>query len=142
MADRETRTALRRGFYYRLRWLWPLLYSALLRGTLRLAGWTALVAWLIFASLVIALRYVVLPNVGVYHAEIEQAISRAVGQRVTIGGIEARWERLNPDLLLGDVVIADHQGSPAFSLQQVEAVLSWSSLWRGRLTLALLYKSV
>ena len=138
MADRETRTALRRGFYYRLRWLWPLLDSALLRGTLRLAGWTALVAWLIFASLVIALRYVVLPNVGVYHAEIEQAISRAVGQRVTIGGIEARWERLNPDLLLGDVVIADHQGSPAFSLQQVEAVLSWSSLWRGRLTLALL----
>ena len=88
MADSETRTALRRGLYHRLRWLWPLLDSALLRGTLRLAGWTLLAAWLIFASLVLALRYVVLPNVGMYHGQIEQAISRAVGQPVTIGSIE------------------------------------------------------
>ena len=138
MADSETRTALRRGLYHRLRWLWPLLDSALLRGTLRLAGWTLLVAWLVFAALVFALRYVVLPNVGIYHGQIEQAISRAVGQPVTIGSIEARWQRLNPDLLLDNVVIADRQGAPAFSLQEVEAVLSWSSLWRGQLTLALL----
>lgn len=93
MTDPETRTALRRGLYHRLRWLWPLLDSALLRGALRLAGWTVLVAWLVFAGLVLALRYVVLPNVGIYHGQIEQAISRAVGQPVTIGGIEARWHR-------------------------------------------------
>ena len=138
MTDRETRTALRRGLYHRLRWLWPLLDSALLRGALRLAGWTLLAAWLMFTSLVLALRYVVLPNVGIYHGQIEEAISRAVGQPVTIGSIEARWQRLNPDLLLDNVVISDRQGSPAFSLQQVETVLSWSSLWRGQVTLALL----
>ena len=138
MADSETLTALRRGFYYRLRWLWPLLDSALLRGTLRVVFWSLVAGWLVFAVLVLGLRYLVLPNLGNYHGEIEQAISRAVGQPVTIGSIEARWQRLNPDLLLDNVVIADRQGAPAFSLQAVEAVLSWSSLWRGQLTLALL----
>ncbi|HRH15436.1 MAG TPA: AsmA family protein, partial [Azonexus sp.] len=129
---------MRRGFYYRLRWLWPLLDSALLRGTLRVVFWSLVAGWLVFAVLVLGLRYLVLPNLGNYHGEIEQAISRAVGQPVTIGSIEARWQRLNPDLLLDNVVIADRQGAPAFSLQAVEAVLSWSSLWRGQLTLALL----
>lgn len=129
---------MRRGLHHRLRWLWLLFDSALLRGTLRLAWWSLLVAWLIFASLILALRYVVLPNVGIYHGQIEEAMSRAIGQPVTIGSIEARWQRLNPDLLLDNVVIFDHQGAHAFSLEQVEAVLSWNSLWRGQLTLALL----
>ncbi|MGB4226381.1 MAG: YhdP family protein [Candidatus Dechloromonas phosphoritropha] len=129
---------MRRGLHHRLRWLWLLFDSALLRGTLRFAWWSLLVAWLIFASLILALRYVVLPNVGIYHGQIEEAMSRAIGQPVTIGSIEARWQRLNPDLLLDNVVIFDHQGAHAFSLEQVEAVLSWNSLWRGQLTLALL----
>ena len=79
MADAETRTAMRRGLHHRLRWLWLLFDSALLRGTLRLAWWSLLVAWLIFASLILALRYVVLPNVGIYHGQIEEAMSRAIG---------------------------------------------------------------
>ena len=37
MTDAETRLALRRGFYRRLRWLWPLLDSSLLRTTLGVA---------------------------------------------------------------------------------------------------------
>lgn len=85
-----------------------------LRRTLRIALWGALVAWLVFAVLVLALRFVVLPNVGVYHERIEQALSQAVGQPVTIGRIEARWQGLNPDLVLDQVVIADRHGKPAF----------------------------
>ena len=138
MADEETRIAVRRAFYSRLRWLWPILASPLLRRTLRFALWGAFIAWVVFAVLVLALRYVVLPNVGMYHGQIEQALSRAIGQPVTIGAIEARWQGLNPDLVLDDVAIADRQGKPAFSLEQVETVLSWQSLWRGRVTLSLL----
>jgi uncharacterized protein YhdP len=138
VADAATRLGLRQALYHRLHWLWPILASTLLRRTLRIALWGALVAWLVFAVLVLALRFVVLPNVGVYHERIEQALSQAVGQPVTIGRIEARWQGLNPDLVLDQVVIADRHGKPAFSLEQVETVLSWRSLWRGRVTLALL----
>lgn len=131
-------TGTRQALYHRLRWLWPILAAPLLRRTLRVALWGALAAWLIFVLLVLALRYVVLPNIGMYHGQIEQALTRAVGQPVSIGRIEARWQGLNPDLLLEHVTLADRQGAEVLSLEQVETVLSWHSLWRGKVTLALL----
>jgi len=127
---------LRQTLYHRLHWLWPILASPLLRRTVRVALWGALAAWLAFAALVLALRYLVLPNIGTYHTQIEQALSRAVGQPVTIGRIEARWQGLNPDIVLDHVVLSDHQGSQVFSLEQMETVISWRSLWHGQVTLA------
>ena len=123
MTDAETRLALRRGFYRRLRWLWPVLESSLLRTTLGVAWRLAFAAWLAFALLILGLRFVVLPNIGSYQAQIEQAVTTAIGQPVRIGNIEARWQGLNPDLVLENVVVSDRQGNPAFTLQQVEAVL-------------------
>lgn len=125
---------VRVALYRRLHWLWPLLAGR----SVRVLGWGLFAAWLAFAVLVLALRYAVLPNIGEYQLEIEQAATRAVGQPVSIGRIEARWRGLNPDLVLNDVVIADRQGAPAFSLTRVEGVLSWQTLWRLRPTLALL----
>ncbi len=138
MTDAQAGRALRLTLYQRLHWLWPLLYSPALRTLLGVAWRVVLVAWLLFAALVLGLRFFVLPNIAVYHGKIEQAVSQAIGQPVTIGTIAARWQGLNPDLVLDDVVIADSQGAPAFSLKQVEAVLSWDSLWRRQVTLALL----
>lgn len=129
---------VRAAAYYRLHWLWPILARPGIARALRWAGWGLFAAWLAFAALVLALRYAVLPKVADYRAEIEQAASRAVGQPVRIGRIEARWQGLNPDLILDDVVIADRQGAPAFSLARVEGVLSWQSLVRLRPTLSLL----
>ncbi|MGA9395956.1 MAG: YhdP family protein [Azonexus sp.] len=138
MTNAETSRVQRQGVYRRLSWLWPLLYSPGLRTVLGVAWRVVLVAWLVFALLVLGLRFLVLPNTGVYHEEIEQAVSQAIGQPVAIGNITARWQGLNPDLVLDNVVIADRQGAPAFSLEQVEAVLSWSSLWHGQVMLAVL----
>lgn len=129
---------VRAAAYYRLHWLWPILARPGIARALRWAAWGLFAAWLAFAALVLALRYAVLPKVADYRAEIEQAASRAVGQPVRIGRIEARWQGLNPDLVLDDVVIADRQGAPAFSLARVEGVLSWQSLVRLRPTLSLL----
>ena len=129
---------MRRALYSRLRWLWPLLAAPAVRRAARLALWGLIGAWLVFAALVLVLRYAVLPGIAGYQAEIERELTRVVGQPVRIGSVEARWQGLNPDLVLDDVVIADRQGAAAFSLAQVEAVLSWESLWRGRLTLGLL----
>ena len=125
---------VRVALYHRLHWLWPLLASR----SVRALGWALFAAWLLFAALLLTLRYVVLPQIGDYQGAIEQAASRAVGQPVRIGRIEARWQGLNPDLVLDDVVIADRLGAPAFSLKRVEGVLSWHTLWRWRPTLALL----
>lgn len=130
--------AVRSALYYRLHWLWPILARPVVQRGLRLFGWGLFAAWLAFAGLVLVLRYGVLPRVGDYQAEIEQAASRAVGQTVKIGKVEARWQGLNPDLVLDSVLIFDRQGAPAFSLERVESVLSWQSLWRGRLMLSLL----
>jgi uncharacterized protein (TIGR02099 family) len=138
VADAETRQAQRRALAHRLAWLAPVLGSPALRTTLRAAGWVVLVGWLLFVALVLVLRYAVLPGIAKHHGEIEQALTRAVGQPVSIGRIEARWEGLNPDLVLTEVVVADRQGAPVFTLSQVEAVLSWQTLLQGQPMLSLL----
>jgi uncharacterized protein (TIGR02099 family) len=129
-----SKTDLRLRFYYRLRWLWPVLAHPLARAL----GWVVLACWLGFVGLQLGLRYLVLPNVGNYQPEIERLVTEVVGQPVKIGRIEARWHGLNPDLILTDVAVSDRQGQPAVTLSQVEAVLSWQSVVRGRLMLALL----
>ncbi|MBS1140143.1 MAG: hypothetical protein H6R13_1596 [Proteobacteria bacterium] len=129
---------VRIGLYHRLHWLWPVLAKPAVSRGLRILGWGFFAAWLAFAILLLALRYAVLPKISDYRVQIEQAATRAVGQPVSIGRIEARWQGLNPDLVLDDVVLSDRQGAPAFSLARVEGVLSWQTLWRLRPTLALL----
>ncbi len=129
---------IRAAAYHRLHWLWPLLARPAFARALRWAAWSLFIAWLLFSGLVLVLRYAVLPKVADYRTEIERVASNAVGQPVRIGRIEARWQGLNPDLVLDDVVVADRQGMPAFSLARVEGVLSWQSLLRWRPMLALL----
>jgi uncharacterized protein (TIGR02099 family) len=111
---------------------------SLLRRGLRLLGWLALAALLLLALAVTLLRYVILPQIGDYKAEIEAAASGIVGQRVSIGQIDARWQGLNPDLILDDLRLLDAAGEPTLTLARVEGVLSWQSLWRWRPVLALL----
>lgn len=106
--------------------------------TVRLLVWTAIAVWLAAAAVVLALRHVVLPRVADWQPQIEAAVSRAVGQPVRIGRVAARWEGMNPDLVLDDVAVLDRQGVAAFSLSRVEIVISWRSLWHRRPMLALL----
>jgi len=106
--------------------------------TLRFVLRVIIVLWVVFAGAVLVLRYVVLPRVGDWHAQIEQAVSGAVGQPVRIGQLTAQWDGLHPELVLDQVSVLDRQGSVAFSLNRVEAVLSWRSLLQRRLVLSLL----
>jgi uncharacterized protein (TIGR02099 family) len=130
----EVRVAL----YHRLHFLWPVLARPAVARGIRLLGWGLFGAWLVFVILLLTLRFAVLPKIGEYRSAVEQAASKAVGQPVRIGRLEARWRGLNPDLVLDDVVVEDRHGVPAFSLTRVEGVLSWQTLWRLRPTLALL----
>src|SRR2546426_11142632 len=59
------------------------------RAVARLIGWGLFVVYLLFAAAVVCLRYWVLPRVVEYRSDIEQYASKALGQRITIGAIEA-----------------------------------------------------
>jgi len=134
MRNEELRPAL----YHRLHYLVPVIShpTARLIGRLALRG--LLLLYFAFVLLILALRYLILPNIENYRSEIERQVSQALGLSVSIGGIQASWQGLNPDLILSDVRIADAQGQPALAFSRVESVLSWSSLPRLQLRLSLL----
>jgi uncharacterized protein (TIGR02099 family) len=102
--------------------------------TYRAATYAVLIGGLGFFALVIGLRYLVLPHIDDYREPIAQTITRAVGQRVTIGSITASWQGYRPELNLMDVKVFGTDGQPALVLDRVETVLSWLSLllaeWR------------
>ncbi len=93
----------------------------------RVAGWTLFGLYLLFAGALLVLRYYVLPKVSEYRGDIEQIASKTLGQRVTIGAIDADWQGLRPELLLGSVTVFDHDGRAALTLPGVEATLAWTS---------------
>ena len=98
-------------------------------------GWALTCAYFVFATLVLVLRYWVLPDIGRYSREIEEAASQSMGERVTIGRVSARWQGLHPELDLSEVRIYDRDGRVALSLPTVEAVVGWRALVLGALRL-------
>src|SRR5262249_12080883 len=98
----------------------------------RILGWIMLVLYFLFAAALLTLRYWILPKVAEYRGVIEQSASQALGQRVAIGAIDADWQGLRPELLLGNVTIFDHDGRAALTLPAVEATVGWTSALVGR----------
>jgi uncharacterized protein YhdP len=94
----------------------------------RAITWSVLVAGLIFAGVVLALRYWVLPNVEHYREDIARIVSEKAGQKVTIGRISANWDGLRPQLMLEQVTVYDGAGRPALELSRVDHTLSWLSI--------------
>ena len=132
------RAAWRRVLYYRFHGLLPLVNSPTAQGFwlgLKLCFW---LVYFGFIALVLALRYSILPNIESHRPRLEQLATRALGQPVSIGRIEASWYGINPDLTLFDVRIADAEGRPALAFSRVETILSWWSVPRAQLRLRLL----
>jgi uncharacterized protein (TIGR02099 family) len=94
----------------------------------RFLKYLVVAAVLAFALLVSALRWWILPQITHYRADIETQISKAARQKISIGNIDASWQGVRPYLKLGQVVVHDHAGQPALTLERVDATLSWYSL--------------
>ena len=89
----------------------------------------AVMAWvLFFASVVVALRWWILPNIDQYRPGIEAKISQTLGQKVSIHKIESGWIGLRPHLKLEQVAVHDQAGLPTLAFQHVDATFSWVSL--------------
>ena len=99
------------------------------RRLLRVAAWTVGVAYFAFALLVLALRYAILPQIENYRDDVESGLSSALRLPVSIAAIDAGWNGLRPRLGIRGLAIRDREGRPALGFDNVEAELSWSSLW-------------
>jgi uncharacterized protein (TIGR02099 family) len=100
---------------------------------LRWAGWTLVATYFLAVGAMLALRFWVLPGVAAHKAEIAAAVSRALGERVELGGVEAEWFGLHPRLELGGVRIFDRRGEEALVLPYVGVTVAWRSLVAGEL---------
>ncbi len=87
----------------------------------------------VFVTAVLALRYVVFPQIDDYRLDIAASVSRATGLAVTLADVDAAWQGLLPRLTLTDVRIADRLGKPVLDLARVEITLSWWTLFAGDL---------
>ena len=84
-----------------------------------IVGWAVVAVYFAFAAIFLGLRYWVLPNIGMYTTQVENAVSRVIGEKVTIGGISAGWDGLRPELDITDLNIHDRDGRLALSLPTV-----------------------
>jgi len=103
---------------------------------LRALVWASALGYFAFALLLLALRYAILPQIESYRGDVELMIGTAINRPVAIRRIEAHWAGLHPALMLEGFEIRDTRGRPALGFDQVEAELSWSSLWHFQLRLA------
>ena len=94
-----------------------------------------LIIYFVSALGFLAVRYVVMPNVGMYKERIEQIAAAALGQPVGIGAVTASWSGLYPRLMLNDVIVRDSFGDAALTLPLVDATVSWWSVPAGELRL-------
>ena len=90
--------------------------------------WLLVALYFFFAVTFLSLRYWVLPHISDYAQDIAATLSRNVGERVTIGQIDAGWQGLHPYLELTDLRIYDRKGAVALALPAVNAKVSWWSL--------------
>ncbi len=99
-----------------------------LRGIGRALVDVAVVAWILLAIAILVLRYAVLPDVDRYRGDVERLASRASGETVRIGAIEASWPGISPRFVVRDVTVVDANGATTLTLPSVRGTLSWRSL--------------
>ncbi len=105
--------------------------SALLRmasGAARALLWLLLAAWCLFALGWGALHWVIVPRIGNWKPDLEQAATQALGIQVRIGALQADSASAIPTLMLADLRLFDAQGREALRLPQVQGSLSLRSL--------------
>jgi uncharacterized protein (TIGR02099 family) len=84
-------------------------------------------AVIVVCIVALAFKFWVMPNIASYEGMLEATASKAVGQPVDVGSLEADWSGLNPRVILHDVRMTPPSGAPLL-LPRIEAVFSWWSL--------------
>jgi uncharacterized protein (TIGR02099 family) len=94
----------------------------------RLCFYGAVAAIVLVGGIILGLRSWLLPNIEAYRGDVEAALTKAIGQRITIGRISGDWQGWHPRLTLGEVTVYDKADRAALTLHRIDETLSWLSL--------------
>ncbi len=111
--------------------------------------WLVVVLSLLFALVVLVVKYLVLPNIERYQGEIISSVATRSGMDVSATAIKGGWQGFQPFVTLEDVVFREPAsangqnpqgrapdrpaGTPALRLPKLTVSLSWASLFAGEL---------
>ncbi|MEO0003490.1 MAG: hypothetical protein RLZZ22_1182 [Pseudomonadota bacterium] len=100
-------------------------------GSARALLWLLLTGWCLLALGWGLLHWVIVPRIGNWKPELEQAATRALGLRVEIGALQAESGSPLPRLTLRELRLFDPQGREALRLPSVLGTLSLRALLSG-----------
>ncbi|MGE5615681.1 MAG: hypothetical protein ACM3X5_02075, partial [Bacillota bacterium] len=106
--------------------------KAIPRILFRLVAGVAAFALVLFAALVLWLRYAALPHIDEYRGYIVSSIEKASGMAVAIDHIRGSWGGLRPQLELEGFRISDKRGRTALAIDRADVTLTWWGLVFGR----------
>ena len=72
-------------------------------------------------------QFYIKPNLSNYKSRIEILASEAMGQTIRINSLKGRWDFINPELALNEVVFYDSQNNITLALTEISADFSWLS---------------
>ena len=72
-------------------------------------------------------QFYIKPNLSNYKSRIEILASEAMGQTIRINSLKGRWDFINPELALNEVVFYDSQNNTTLALTEISADFSWLS---------------
>ena len=91
-----------------------------------------------FALVLLAVRFVVFPQIESHRDALADALSRQLGYPVEIAALTTGWDGWNPKLVVEGFRVLDRARAapmPLLSLPKVEMIVSWTSLPLLELTL-------
>ena len=98
---------------------------------LRITGTVIVAAVVVFLSLLLAVRYIVFPALDDHRDRIAAALTRELGQPVSMDGITGGWDGWNPRLSIRGFAIRDRarpDAPPVLLLPQVDLTIAWTSI--------------
>ena len=102
-----------------------------LRRLARFAAAALIATFALLAALLLAIRFVLFPNVDAFRGTLVDMLAGQLGQPVEIDAIDTGWDGWNPKLRLRGFRVFDRARaavSPQLELPGVDLVVSWTSL--------------
>jgi len=75
----------------------------------------------------LAFQFYIKPNLNNYKSKIEALASQSTGQTIKINSLEGRWDFINPEIALNEVLFYDNQNNTTLTLKEISADFSWLS---------------
>jgi len=97
----------------------------------RFAGISLIAAFVAFALLLLAVRFVVFPRVEAYRDTLTETLSAQLGQPVEIAALSTGWDGWNPKIAIHGFRVRESVASGSavlLDLPEVDLVVAWTSL--------------